>query len=77
MYNREKVDNGILQKFIEPKGTCNMMLRGVWSPKIVLCERRESLRRLTDSNYSLYELVISTKSCFANCVTKSNKSSSL
>ncbi|CAK9085349.1 Small glutamine-rich tetratricopeptide repeat-containing protein beta [Durusdinium trenchii] len=58
LYNREKVNNGVLQKFIEPKGTKNVMIRGIWSPKILLLERRENLRHLTDSKYSLYERAV-------------------
>ncbi|GBG29825.1 Small glutamine-rich tetratricopeptide repeat-containing protein beta [Hondaea fermentalgiana] len=58
LYKREKVDNGILQKFIEPKGTRNMVIRGAWSPKILLLERRENMRHLTDAKYSLYERAV-------------------
>eukprot|EP00515_Schizochytrium_aggregatum_P014615 CAMPEP_0202089550 /NCGR_PEP_ID=MMETSP0964-20121228/41396_1 /ASSEMBLY_ACC=CAM_ASM_000500 /TAXON_ID=4773 /ORGANISM="Schizochytrium aggregatum, Strain ATCC28209" /LENGTH=909 /DNA_ID=CAMNT_0048657643 /DNA_START=1 /DNA_END=2730 /DNA_ORIENTATION=- len=58
LYNREKVDNGILQKFVEPRGTHNVMIRGVWSPKILLLERRENLRSLSDTKYSLYERAV-------------------
>ena len=29
LYNREKLNNGIVQKFIEPKGTNNSMIRAI------------------------------------------------
>lgn len=58
LYNREKEDNGILQKFVEPKGTRNVMVRVVWSPKILLLERRENRHHLFDTKYSLYERAV-------------------
>lgn len=58
LYNRDKVDNGILQKFVEPKGTRNVMIRGIWSPKLLLLERRENLKYLSDAKFSLYERAV-------------------
>jgi len=58
LYNREKVDNGILQKFVEPRGTKNDMIQGIWSPKILLLERRENKYKLIDQRYSLYEKAV-------------------
>lgn len=34
LYNRFKQQSGILQRFIEPQGTQNSMLRAIWSPKV-------------------------------------------
>jgi len=43
--------SGILQKFVEPKGGKNAMIRAVWAPKLCLCERRENTKRLWDTRY--------------------------
>lgn len=56
LYNRPKEhSNGILQRFIEPKGTKNEMIRAIWSPKICLLERAENIHHLHDQRYGLYE----------------------
>jgi len=56
LYNRPKeISNGILQRFIEPKGTKNGLIRAVWSPKVVLLERAENIHHLHDNRYGLYE----------------------
>jgi hypothetical protein len=56
LYNRPKeISNGILQRFIEPKGTKNELIRAVWSPKVVLLERAENIHHLHDHRYGLYE----------------------
>lgn len=56
LYNRKKEDsNGILQRFIEPKGVKNELIRAVWSPKLVLLERSENIHQLHDHRYGLYE----------------------
>lgn len=48
---RRKPLSGILQRFVEPKGGKNSMIRAVWAPKLCLCERRENTRRLWDTRY--------------------------
>lgn len=48
---RRKPLSGILQRFVEPKGGKNSMLRAVWAPKLCLCERRENTKRLWDTRY--------------------------
>ena len=56
LYNRPKEhSNGVLQRFIEPKGTKNEMIRAVWSPKVCLLERAENIHHLHDHRYGLYE----------------------
>jgi hypothetical protein len=56
LYNRPKENsNGILQRFIEPKGTKNELIRAIWSPKVVLVERAENIHHLHDHRYGLYE----------------------
>lgn len=56
LYNRPKEhSNGVLQRFIEPKGTKNEMIRAVWSPKVCLLERAGNIHHLHDHRYGLYE----------------------
>lgn len=56
LYNRKKEDsNGILQRFVEPKGVKNEVIRAVWSPKVCLLERAENIHQLHDHRYGLYE----------------------
>ena len=49
LYKREKTENGVLQRFIEPKGTRNSMIRAIWSPKVCLLERRINVNNLQDN----------------------------
>ena len=58
LYERDKPYDGILQKFIDSKGTHNCkrflfnchleVYRIIWSPNICLFERRENLRDIND-----------------------------
>ncbi|GMH78962.1 hypothetical protein TrST_g4447 [Triparma strigata] len=58
LYNRWKENSGILQRFVEPKGTQNVMVRAIWSPKVCLLERRVNNRQLHDKRFGLYERAI-------------------
>ncbi len=58
LYNRWKENSGILQRFVEPKGTQNVMVRAIWSPKVCLLERRINNRQLHDKRFGLYERAI-------------------
>ena len=59
LYKREKTDNGIVQRFIEPKGTQNSMIRAIWSPKVCLLERRNNVHNLQDTRrFSMYDRAI-------------------
>ena len=66
LYNRWKENSGILQRFIEPKGTKNAMIRAVWSPKVCLLERRVNNRQLHDKVSVCFSIGIA--SLFAYCV---------
>jgi hypothetical protein len=55
LYERFESNSGILQRFIEPKGTKNETIRAIWSPKICLLERAENIYQLHDHRYGLYE----------------------
>ena len=58
LYNREKVNNGIVQRFVEPKGVANAMIRAIWSPKVCLLERRTNNYNLQDKRYGMYERAV-------------------
>lgn len=58
LYKGNKDIYGILQRFIEPKGTRNEMIRAVWSPKVCLLERAENIHELHDERYGMYERCI-------------------
>ena len=55
LYKQDKRKCGILQRFIEPKGTKNDIIRAIWSPKICLLERTENIYNLHDQRFGLYE----------------------
>lgn len=42
IYHKQKPYDGILQKFVEPKGEVNSMIKLIWSPNLCLFERREN-----------------------------------
>lgn len=55
LYHRGRDTNGLLQRFIEPKGVKNECCRVVWSPKVCMLERSENIHQLHDHRYGLYE----------------------
>jgi hypothetical protein len=69
LYNRQKVNNGILQRFIEPKGTRNEMIRSIWSPKVCLLERRVNIRKLNDMRFDMYERAVTYEGVEVNSRT--------
>jgi len=55
LYKRRDNSNGILQRFVEPKGIKNEMIRAIWSPKVCLLERSENIHQLHDHRFGLFE----------------------
>jgi len=55
LYKRKDKSNGILQRFIEPKGIKNEMIRAIWSPKVCLLERAENIHQLHDHRFGVFE----------------------
>lgn len=53
-----KMGDGILQKFIDPKGNKNSIIQTVWSPSILMCEMRENLKDLYELRYDMYERAV-------------------
>eukprot|EP00743_Colponemidia_sp_Colp-15_P006598 GILK01007111.1.p1 GENE.GILK01007111.1~~GILK01007111.1.p1 ORF type:complete len:756 (-),score=125.15 GILK01007111.1:128-2395(-) len=58
LYQRDKVNNGLLQRFIEPKEAQNSITRIIWSPKVCLFEKRVNKRKLTDRRFDMYERAV-------------------
>ncbi|KDO27792.1 hypothetical protein SPRG_07391 [Saprolegnia parasitica CBS 223.65] len=58
LYNRAKVHNGVLQRFVVSKGASNSMIRAVWTPKMCLLERKTNVRKLHDTRYGIYERAV-------------------
>ena len=56
--NKIKHDEGILQKFIDPKGEYNTIYRITWSPKLSLFEKCSNLRKLNDKHFDIYERAV-------------------
>lgn len=51
-------EDGILQKFEEPRGDYNFTVRLTWSPKICIFEKKTCLKKLYDNRYNLYERAV-------------------
>ena len=56
--NKIRHEEGILQKFIDPKGEYNTTYRLIWSPKLSLFEKCTNLKKLNDKHYDIYERVV-------------------
>ena len=51
-------DDGILQKFEDPKGEYNITYRLTWSPKLSLFEKCTNLRKIEDKHFDIYERAV-------------------
>lgn len=59
LFNRHKArPEGILQRFVEPNGDHNNMIRVLWSPKVCLLERRVNRLKISDTRYDKYERAV-------------------
>eukprot|EP00741_Cyanophora_paradoxa_P007421 tig00001128_g7180.t1 len=58
LFRRKKVNDGILQKFIEPRGTKNEVLRVTWTPHACVMERRVNRHDLTDPVVDRYDRAV-------------------
>ena len=58
LYTRWKDNDGLLQRFVEPKGSSNAVIRAIWSPKVCLLERRVNIKQLNDQRYGVYERAV-------------------
>eukprot|EP01065_Artemidia_motanka_P049713 TRINITY_DN8313_c1_g1_i1.p1 TRINITY_DN8313_c1_g1~~TRINITY_DN8313_c1_g1_i1.p1 ORF type:complete len:536 (+),score=209.03 TRINITY_DN8313_c1_g1_i1:126-1733(+) len=46
--NRKVKKEGILQRFLVPKGTRNSVIQAVWSPRVTIVQRKTNVRSLKD-----------------------------
>ena len=51
-------DDGILQKFEDPKGEYNITYRLTWSPKLSLFEKCTNLKKIQDKHFDIYERAV-------------------
>ncbi|OMJ80350.1 hypothetical protein SteCoe_15939 [Stentor coeruleus] len=58
LHYRKKAEEGILQKFIDPKGEKNTLIQMIWTPQVCLFELRENLKDLYDVRYDIYERAV-------------------
>jgi hypothetical protein len=70
LYSRKKSNEGILQKFIDPKGTKNSMIQVVWMQKFIFFEVRENKKNLFDTRFDLYERAVTFEGEEFHCETK-------
>ncbi len=56
--NKMTYDDGILQKFEDPKGEHNFTIRLVWSPKLCIFEKNTNLRKIYDTKFNMYERAV-------------------
>lgn len=58
LFKREKREQGILQKFILPKGSHNSVIQAIWSPHVTLVERRNNIHKLSDKKWTMYDRAV-------------------
>lgn len=58
LYNHEKENNGILQRFVDSKGYGNTLFRAIWSPNVFHVERRANRIDMADKKYSMHQRVV-------------------
>ena len=56
--NKFNFEDGILQKFEDPKGEYNITYRLNWSPKLCLFEKCTNIRKINDKKYDIYERAV-------------------
>ena len=56
--NKFSYEDGILQKFEDPKGDFNSTFRLTWSPKLCLFEKCTNIKKITDTKYDIYERAV-------------------
>jgi hypothetical protein len=56
--NKFNFEDGILQKFEDPKGDYNITYRLNWSPKLCLFEKCTNIKKINDKKYDIYERAV-------------------
>ena len=55
LFHEDKADDGVLQRFVKPKGAHNSMIQATWSPQMCLLERRVNVNPLRSSRIPLLQ----------------------
>ena len=58
LHNRKNHPDGILQRFVVPKGERNFQLQAIWSPNVTLVYKRTNNIRLSDRTSSFYDRAV-------------------
>lgn len=58
LLNKMTFDDGILQKFEDPKGEFNSTIRLIWSPKLCIFEKKTNIRKIYDTRFDIYERAV-------------------
>lgn len=58
LFKRERREQGILQKFLVPKGSHNSVVQAIWSPHVCLVEKRNNCLKLIDKKNTMYERAV-------------------
>lgn len=56
--NRKVKREGILQRFLVPKGLNNSLIQAVWSPRVCIVQRKTNRHSINDRSYSAYERAV-------------------
>mmetsp|Transcript_4841 Transcript_4841/g.8793 ORF Transcript_4841/g.8793 Transcript_4841/m.8793 type:complete len:542 (-) Transcript_4841:376-2001(-) len=56
--NRKTKREGILQRFLVPKGLNNSLIQAVWSPRVCIVQRKTNRYSISDRSYSAYERAV-------------------
>eukprot|EP01006_Ploeotia_vitrea_P015806 TRINITY_DN46148_c0_g1_i1.p1 TRINITY_DN46148_c0_g1~~TRINITY_DN46148_c0_g1_i1.p1 ORF type:complete len:610 (-),score=67.34 TRINITY_DN46148_c0_g1_i1:1194-2990(-) len=56
--NRKTKKEGILQKFLIPKGLNSSLIQAVWSPRVCIVQRKTNRHAINDKSYSPYERAV-------------------
>jgi len=58
LHSKNTYPDGILQKFIDPKGDYNFTIRLHWSPKLCILEKTINTKKIHDTRFNLYERAV-------------------
>lgn len=58
LHKRRKGMSAVLQRFLEPRGGHNSVIRAVWSPQVCMMEKRTNMRPLYDTRVDMLERVV-------------------
>eukprot|EP01062_Namystynia_karyoxenos_P079088 TRINITY_DN8273_c0_g1_i1.p1 TRINITY_DN8273_c0_g1~~TRINITY_DN8273_c0_g1_i1.p1 ORF type:complete len:625 (+),score=226.12 TRINITY_DN8273_c0_g1_i1:154-2028(+) len=65
--NRKDKREGVLQKFLLPKGANNTMIQVVWSPRVCIMQRKTNTHALSDRNHAPYVRAVTYEGASHHC----------